>query len=115
MVKTETHNKYNSSLSKTYKPNGKAISLQYGTGSMTGFLSTDNLAVSGIQISGQTFAEAVQEPGNTFVSAPMDGILGLGYPSISQAYIRYHAVPVFQNMITKGVVKVPIFSFWYNR
>ena len=108
---TETHNKYNSSLSKTYVRNGRSFSIGYGTGSMRGFLSTDKLVISGIEVINQTFAEAVQEPGYTFVNAKMDGILGLAYPSLSKAGV----IPVFQNMVAQGLVKDPVFSFWMNR
>lgn len=35
---------------------------------MIGFCSTDSLSIAGIQIKDQTFAEAVEEPGLTFVA-----------------------------------------------
>jgi len=105
------HNTYDSTKSTTYKENGTDFSIQYGTGAMTGFCSTDKLSISGIEIKDQTFAEAVEEPGLTFVAGRFDGILGLGYPNIAVNRI----VPPFQEMMAQGLVDQPIFTFYINR
>ncbi|KAG1680322.1 hypothetical protein FOA52_015412 [Chlamydomonas sp. UWO 241] len=105
------HRKYYSSESSTYKPNGTKFAIQYGTGSLEGFISQDTLDFGGIKVPDQGFAEAVDEPGMTFVAAKMDGILGMGFPQISVK----KTVPPFTKMVDAGLVDEPVFSFWLNR
>ncbi|KAF8195852.1 endopeptidase [Mycena galopus ATCC 62051] len=101
------HAKYDSKSSTTYKENGTTFSIQYGSGSMEGFVSNDVLAIGDIKIPKQDFAEATKEPGLAFAFGKFDGILGLAYDTISVNGI----VPPFYSMIDQGLIDEPVFSF----
>lgn len=58
--------KYDSAASSTYKPNGTEFKIQYGTGSLEGFIDNDVVQIAGLKIKGQDFAESTVEPGLTF-------------------------------------------------
>uniref|UniRef100_A0A8C3FVE7 pepsin A n=1 Tax=Chrysemys picta bellii TaxID=8478 RepID=A0A8C3FVE7_CHRPI len=100
------HNKFNPSDSSTYQATSQNLSIQYGTGSMTGILAYDTVQVGGIVDTKQIFGLSETEPGSTFYYAPFDGILGLAFPSIASS----DATPVFDNMMNEGLVSQDLFS-----
>jgi len=105
------HARYDSSASTSYIANGTDFAIQYGSGSLTGFLSTDTVTLGGLSIKKQTFAEAVQQPGITFAAGRFDGILGLAFKTISVDKVT----PVFDNLWAQKLVSQNLFAFWLNR
>ncbi|GAB5589502.1 aspartic proteinase precursor [Umbelopsis nana] len=104
------HRRYDSTKSSTWKENGTEFAIQYGTGSLEGFISNDVLKFGDLTVKEQDFAESVKEPGFTFALGRFDGILGLGYDRISVKGV----VPPFYNIVNRKLVDKPVFSFWLN-
>jgi len=102
------HTKYDSSESKTYKKNGTSFEIRYGSGSLSGFVSQDTVTIGDITIKDQLFAEATSEPGLAFAFGRFDGILGLGYDTISVNKIP----PPFYTMIEQNKLDEPVFAFY---
>ncbi|GJN82953.1 vacuolar protease A precursor [Purpureocillium lilacinum] len=102
------HSTYDSSSSSTYKKNGSSFEIQYGSGSLSGFVSNDDMSIGDLKIKSQDFAEATNEPGLAFAFGRFDGILGLGYDTISVN----HIVPPFYNMINQKLLDEPVFAFY---
>ncbi|KAF1741110.1 hypothetical protein MXB_3424, partial [Myxobolus squamalis] len=104
------HNKYDRQKSDTYSPNGTEYEIRYGTGSTKGILSIDDMNIGNLHIPKQTFGEATEMSLLPFVTAKFDGILGLGFPSISVDGVT----PPFYTAVKNGLVE-PVFSFYLNR
>ncbi|KAJ5888031.1 hypothetical protein N7495_008072 [Penicillium taxi] len=102
------HSKFDSSASSSFKENGTEFAIQYGSGSLSGFVSQDTVTIGDLEIKKQDFAEATNEPGLAFAFGRFDGILGLGYDTISVNNI----VPPFYNMLNQGLLDEPVFAFY---
>ncbi|KAK8775792.1 hypothetical protein V5799_030862 [Amblyomma americanum] len=103
--------KYDSTKSSTYKKDGRTFKIEYGSGVVQGFYSTDVLGVGAGSVPSQTFAEATKAKGAIFRAAKFDGLLGLGYPALAEGNV----VPVFDNMIKQNLLPKPVFSVYLNR
>jgi len=104
------HSKYDHGSSSTYKKNGSEFAIQYGSGSLSGYVSKDTVQIGDLKIKDQLFAEATSEPGLAFAFGRFDGILGLGYDTISVNKIP----PPFYNMIDQGLLDEPVFAFYLS-
>lgn len=104
------HSKYKSSKSTTYTKIGNTCEINYGSGSISGFYSQDNVDIGGLVVKDQVFIEATKGS-LTFAMAKFDGIFGLGFQEISVG----NATPVWYNMVSQELVSEQVFSFWLNR
>jgi len=102
------HQKYDSSASSTYKQNGSQFEIRYGSGEVKGFISEETLKIGDLKVKHQLFGEVTEEPGLAFAFGRFDGILGLGYDTISVNHIP----PPFYNMIDQGLLDEPVFAFY---
>jgi saccharopepsin len=102
------HSKYDHSASSTYKKNGSHFEIRYGSGELEGYVSQDTLFIGDLEVKHQDFAEATSEPGLAFAFGRFDGIMGLGYDTISVNGM----VPPFYNMLDQGLLDEPVFSFY---
>ncbi|XP_036894771.1 chymosin-like [Sturnira hondurensis] len=105
------HQRFNPFKSSTFRALDEPLSIEYGTGSMEGILGSDTVTVSSIVDSQQILGLSTQEPGEVFVYAHFDGILGLGYPLLASK----HSVPVFDSMMNKHLVAQDLFSVYMSR
>ncbi|XP_023294530.2 lysosomal aspartic protease-like [Lucilia cuprina] len=105
------HNSYNGNNSLTYQYIGESFAIQYGSGSLSGYLVQDTVTIEGLTIQDQVFAAATNEPGETFVYSPFDGLIGMAFQSIAVDGV----VPPFYNMILQDLVDTEVFSFYLAR
>ncbi|NP_001003194.1 renin isoform X1 [Canis lupus baileyi] len=106
----EIHCLYDSSESSSYMENGTTFTIRYGSGKVKGFLSQDMVTVGGITVT-QTFGEVTELPLIPFMLAKFDGVLGMGFPAQAVGGVT----PVFDHILSQGVLKEEVFSVYYSR
>jgi hypothetical protein len=107
-----THTRYDSSKSSTYAADGRAWSIQYGDGSTaSGILGTDTVNLGGLTIAKQTI-ELAKTESSSFNSGPIDGLLGLGFDSITT--VSGVKTPM-DNLISQGLISSPVFGVYLGK
>ncbi|XP_073981242.1 lysosomal aspartic protease-like [Rhodnius prolixus] len=104
------HNKYDHTKSSTYHDVGKEMRISYVTGSMVGRIGEEEVRIGGMLLKNQTFAEAIEEPGMTFVFSEFDGVMGLGFSELAE-----YGSPVHYNMYHQKLISDFVFSIYLNR
>lgn len=98
--------KYRSGNSKSYVKNGDSLAIQYGSGAISGFFSKDTVTIGDLVIPNVDFGEVTHLTYNFLVSK-FDGILGMGWNSIS-----VKGYPTVFDTIQKQKLCDPSFSFY---
>jgi cathepsin D len=101
---------YDSKSSSTYTEDGQSFSLQYGTGSCNGFISTDSVTIGGLTITDFKFGEVTTEAEDVFGQAPFDGILGLGPAA---AAVDHVPMPM-QTLVDQKKIDHNVFAFYLS-
>ncbi|GFN96192.1 cathepsin d [Plakobranchus ocellatus] len=107
---SQNHNTYDRKSSRTYKSGGEYFNVTYQAGDVFGYLGKDIVTVAGIRIENQTFGEAIYEA-DIFATTLPDGILGMGVSTLASS----RQPTVFENMVNKGMLPAPVFSFYLSR
>ena len=76
-----------------------------------GIISADTFSLGPLHVRGQRFAEVLEEIGAVFEHAKFNGILGLGFPTLSS---EYGILPVFDNIMRQQLLDFNLFSFYFS-
>lgn len=104
-------NKYDKDLSSSYVEDGSEFQIQYGSGAVSGTYEVEDVILADdIKVTGQKFATIHDAAGMgiAYAFGYFDGILGLGFDSISVGGVE----TVFHNAIDQGAVESPMFAFY---
>jgi len=100
--------KFDTTKSSTFTKETRTFSIQYGSGSCSGYLGTDTLTFGGLTVAKQEFGVA-NHLAQVFGYQPVDGILGLGWPALAVDKV----VPPMQNVLSQ--LDAQLFTVWLDR
>jgi len=107
-----SHKGFFSKLSETFKFSVEKFKIQYGSGPVSGSYCSDNIQIGDLKISNFTFAHVDDVLGlgslYTQPSSSFDGILGLGFGSLSVGQVP----TVMQALNASGQLQEPVFGFF---
>ncbi|CAO3670461.1 unnamed protein product [Rhizopus stolonifer] len=114
--------RFDSTNSSTFKSLSESFSIQYGIGSANGTYATDTVSVGGASVSSQQFglasstSDILDSASSNSNSVQGDGILGLGYPSLTQANSQGSGSynPFVFNLVSQNIISDPVFSIYLN-
>jgi len=109
------HPRYDETKSSSFEKDGRKYSVMYGSGPVEGIFAKDTITLGDVDVKGQPFAEVSKVsfgPLNiAFAAGKFDGLLGLGFKSISQ----YEIPTPFEAMIDQKLIDEPVFAFYLQQ
>eukprot|EP00884_Botryococcus_braunii_P007873 jgi/Botrbrau1/17087/Bobra.0741s0002.1 len=107
----QVHRRFNSLASTTYTSTGEPFRIRYGTGEVIGdsALDTMSMGTPALMVANQGFG-GVYEASDDFVGASCDGLVGLGFPQLSEM----EAIPFFFNLVKSKVLDQDLFTIWLS-
>ncbi|KAI8342998.1 aspartic peptidase domain-containing protein [Chlamydoabsidia padenii] len=106
------HDRFDPQNSSTFQSTDQPFSITYGIGHVKGVYGKDTVRVAGVQIQGQQFGLATNSSDIIMVTnkkspdvPTVNGILGLGFPSLTN-----HYNPFVFSLVEQGHLDQPVFS-----
>jgi hypothetical protein len=96
--------------SSSLKNSSTTFRIAYGSGSASGTLATDTVALGGYSVVAQTIA-LVDEMSAALISSPMSGIMGFGFQPLSVS----NAMPWWQSLASSSGWSQPLFGVYLQR
>uniref|UniRef100_A0A158P8I3 Peptidase A1 domain-containing protein n=1 Tax=Angiostrongylus cantonensis TaxID=6313 RepID=A0A158P8I3_ANGCA len=100
--------RFNTRTSSTFSKQWKQIALSHGVGSCSGWVGKDVVSFAGATIKNQEFIH-VTEADKAFFNIPIDGILGLGWPTITVGKVTSPLQNILSNL------DAPLFTVWMDK
>ncbi|WOG29931.1 pepsin-like aspartic protease [Endozoicomonas sp. 8E] len=101
--------KFDPDRSSSFFTYGRELSVQYGTGSMRGYVGYDTLTFGGITVTKQGIGLATQLS-HYFKNFSFDGLFGIAYKSLASDKVT----PWMDNAVAQGLISKAIFSFYLS-
>ncbi|CCG81285.1 putative Aspartic-type endopeptidase [Taphrina deformans PYCC 5710] len=110
---TGTHDYYHPSTSKTFVNTTTPFSIGYGDGSSTsGILGFDTVTVAGVPVQAQSI-DVAHTISTDLLSNVMDGILGLGFPSLMSRNDQAGITTPVTNMFKQNLIPAAKFGLQF--
>eukprot|EP00929_Paragymnodinium_shiwhaense_P036728 TRINITY_DN19653_c0_g1_i1.p2 TRINITY_DN19653_c0_g1~~TRINITY_DN19653_c0_g1_i1.p2 ORF type:complete len:513 (-),score=156.06 TRINITY_DN19653_c0_g1_i1:104-1642(-) len=102
--------RYDWQASETYQEpqNPRNLTIKFATATLIGPMGVDQFHIGPFTVKDQSFGLIQEERGTTFRELPLEGIVGLAFPSMSAGGVR----AFFDNVIDQKILKRNMFAFY---